>query len=116
MEGIFWHYIGESLYMLAGLLVGYLWKALKARQQEAQEKDKTLDLIKDGVCALLRDKLLQKLEQCERGGYCSVEAREDIDHMFRIYTTLGGNGTIKALRSRVMKMPVEKPKKATTND
>ena len=78
MEPIIYHYIGESLYMLAGLLVGYLWKALRARQYEAREKDKTLDLVKDGMCALLRDKLLQKLEKCAAGGYCSVEARDDI--------------------------------------
>lgn len=108
MEPIIYHYIGESLYMLAGLLVGYLWKALKARQYEAKEKDKTLDLVKDGMCALLRDKLLQKLEKCAAGGYCSVEARDDIDHMYVIYQVLGGNGTIKALRSRVFMLPVDK--------
>lgn len=108
MEPIIYHYIGESLYMLAGLLVGYLWKALRARQYEAREKDKTLDLVKDGMCALLRDKLLQKLEKCAAGGYCSVEARDDIDHMYVIYQALGGNGTIKALRERVFKLPLEK--------
>lgn len=108
MEGIFWHYIGEALYMLAGLLVGYLWKALKARQHEAKEKDHSMELIKEGMCALLRDKLLQKLEKCASGGYCSVEARDDIDHMFVIYKALGGNGTIKALRERVFTLPVDK--------
>lgn len=36
MEAVFFHYLGEALYMLAGLLVGYLWKALKARQHEAK--------------------------------------------------------------------------------
>ena len=109
MEPIIYHYIGESLYMLAGLLVGYLWKALRARQYEAREKDKTLDLVKDGMCALLRDKLLQKLEKCAAGGYCSVEARDDIDHMYVIYQALGGNGTIQALRERVFTLPVDKP-------
>lgn len=108
MEAVIYHYLGESLYMLAGLLVGYLWKALRARQYEAREKDKTLDLVKDGMCALLRDKLLQKLEKCAVGGYCSVEAREDIDHMYFIYQALGGNGTIKALRERVFKLSLEK--------
>ena len=108
MEEIFWHYIGEALYMLAGLAVGYLWKALRARKREEEEKDKTIDLIKEGMCALLRDKLLQKLEKCASGGYCSVEARDDIEHMFTIYTALGGNGTIKALRERVFRLPVDK--------
>ena len=109
MEAVIYHYLGESLYMLAGLIVGYLWKALRARQYEAKERDKTLDLVKDGMCALLRDKLLQKLEKCAAGGYCSVEARDDIDHMYVIYKTLGGNGTIQALRERVFTLPVDKP-------
>lgn len=109
MEPIIYHYIGESLYMLAGLLVGYLWKALRARQRDTKEKDRLMELVKDGMCALLRDKLLQKLEKCVAGGYCSVEARDDIDHMFVIYKTLGGNGTVQALRERVFTLPVEKP-------
>lgn len=109
MEPVIYHYIGESLYMLAGLLVGYLWKALKARQYEAKEKDHSMELVKNGMCALLRDKLLQKLEKCAAGGYCSVEARDDIDHMFVIYKALGGNGTVQALRERVFALPVDKP-------
>ncbi len=49
--------------MLAGLLVGYLWKALRARQRDTKEKDRLMALVKDGMCALLRDKLLQKLKK-----------------------------------------------------
>lgn len=51
MEPIIYHYIGESLYMLAGLLVGYLWKALRARQRDTKEKDRLMELVKDGMCA-----------------------------------------------------------------
>lgn len=51
MEPIIYHYIGESLYMLAGLLVGYLWKALRARQRDTKEKDRLMELVKDGTNA-----------------------------------------------------------------
>lgn len=51
MEPIIYHYIGESLYMLAGLLVGYLWKALRARQRDTKEKDRLMELVKDGMYA-----------------------------------------------------------------
>lgn len=103
MEAVFFHYIGEALYMIAGLAVGYLWRSLRAGRRD-------YGLIREGVCALLRDRLLQKLEKCEAGGYCSVEARDDIEHMFEIYTILGGNGTVKALCMRVRSLPSDPPK------
>lgn len=105
MESILLHYLSEALYMLAGLAVGYLWRSLRVGHRD-------YGLIREGVCALLRDRLLQKLEKCEAGGYCSVEARDDIEHMFKIYTILGGNGTVKALWMRVRALPSDPPKGA----
>lgn len=47
MEAVFFHYIGEALYMLAGLAVGYLWRSLRVGRRD-------YGLIREGVCALLR--------------------------------------------------------------
>lgn len=102
MEDVIWHYVGQAIYMLAGLAIGYLWRALRAGHRNYA-------LITEGMCALLRDRLLHKLEKCEAGGYCSIEARDDINHMFDIYSDLGGNGTIKALKERVFLLPMEQP-------
>lgn len=98
MDEIVIHYIVETVYMVAGLAIGYLWRSLRTGHRD-------YGLIKEGVCALLRDRLLHKLEKCLEGGYCTVEARDDINHMYDIYKVLGGNGTIPPLIHRVMELP-----------
>ena len=90
MDEIVIHYIVETVYMVAGLAIGYLWRSLRTGHRD-------YGLIKEGVCALLRDRLLHKLE------------RDDINHMFSIYQVLGGNGTIPPLIRRVMSLPVDPP-------
>lgn len=102
MDEIVIHYIVETVYMVAGLAIGYLWRSLRTGHRD-------YELIKEGVCALLRDRLLHKLEKCLEGGYCTTEARDDINHMFSIYQVLGGNGTIPPLIRRVMSLPVDPP-------
>ncbi len=103
MESILFHYLSEAVYTLACVAIGYLWRSLRTGHRD-------YGLIREGVCALLRDRLLQKLEKCEAGGYCSVEARDDIEHMFNIYTILGGNGTVKTLWERIRALPADPPK------
>lgn len=98
MDEIVIHYIVETVYMVAGLAIGYLWRSLRTGHRD-------YGLIKEGVCALLRDRPLHKLEKCMDGGYCTVEARDDINHMYDIYKVLGGNGTIPPLIHRVMELP-----------
>lgn len=102
MDEIVIHYIVETVYMVAGLAIGYLWRSLRTGHRD-------YGLIKEGVCALLRDRLLHKLEKCLEGGYCTTEARDDVNHMFSIYQVLGGNGTIPPLIRRVMSLPVDPP-------
>ena len=63
MESEIWGYIGQTAYTLGGLLIGWLWRSLKVSRKEYA-------LIREGVCALLRDRLLYRLEKCLDGGYC----------------------------------------------
>lgn len=60
MDEIVIHYIVETVYMVAGLAIGYLWRSLRTGHRD-------YGLIKEGVCALLRDRLLHKLEKCLEG-------------------------------------------------
>lgn len=102
IDDIIAQYAAQAVYTVACLGIGYLFRALRSGNQ-------LFGLIAEGVCALLRDRLLHKLEKCESGGYCSIEARDDIEHMFHIYSALGGNGTIKTLKERVFLLPTEPP-------
>lgn len=104
MEQLIMNYVMQAVYTAAVLIVGYLWRSLKAAKNDNQ-------LIKDGLCALLRDKILQRYEQCMNGGYCSIELREDMGKMYDDYIALGGNGVIKTVMAKLKELPTEPSEK-----
>lgn len=95
-------YAGQAAYTAACLLIGWLWRSLKVSRRDYA-------LIRDGVTALLRDRLLERIELCIHKGYCSMEMREDIEKMNHIYRDLGGNGMIPPLMRAVTSLPTEPP-------
>ena len=97
-------YIGQALYTAGCLLIGWLWRSLKTSRRDYAQ-------IREGVCALLRDRLLQNIEKCIRNGYCSTEMRDDLDRMNKIYMSLGGNGIIPPLMKKAMELPPDPPAK-----
>lgn len=100
MEDMITNLGGQVLYALLVFAAGYLWKAVRQNQREER-------LVRDGLCALLRDKLLQRCEECLAGGYCTPELREDLEKMFHDYSSLGGNGVIPPIYNRVIGLPIQ---------
>lgn len=60
-----------------------------------------MNLIKEGVKALLHDKILQKCEACIVAGKATTEEIEEIEYLNEPYRALGGNGTVKAALHKV---------------
>lgn len=85
--------------------VRHLWKRQKmqAAQQEA---------IKDGMLALMHDRIFAIYAECERKHYATVEEIRNLEYLYRPYHALGGNGTGTELYERVKKMPTEPPETA----
>lgn len=102
MESIIMSYAGQALYTVGCLIIGWLWRSLQTSRRD-------YGAIRDGVCALLRDRLMQRIEKCIHNGYCSKEMREELNDMYHIYKTLEGNGVIPPLMQRVMTLPLEPP-------
>lgn len=65
--------------------------------------------IKNGVQALLRDRLIQSHNRYIKQGYCPIYARESMNEMAIQYYNLGGNGVVPSLVERVMSLPTEEP-------
>lgn len=114
-EGFIERYALEALYTLIMFLIGCLWKAIKNAREETREENRRARednrLIKEGLCALLKDKILQRYEKCTEGGYCSIELREDIEKMYTEYKAFGGNGVITNVMEKLRAMPTEPPEK-----
>ena len=68
-------------------------------------KNSSYKLIKDGVIAILHNKIYTLGKQ-----YISVEALDDFEHLYKAYHALGGNGTGTEIYKRVKELPMKQGK------
>lgn len=73
----------------------------------AAEQKQDREAAKEGILALLHDKLMQELIIATRQGHTQVYMVENLGHMYHAYITLGGNGIIKHLYENFEKLPVK---------
>jgi hypothetical protein len=94
--------------VLAGLsgAVRHIWKRQK-KQAEQQES------MKDGMLALMHDRIFSIYRECVGKKYASVEDIRNLEYIYKPYHAMGGNGTGTELYERVKKMPTEPPQTAT---
>lgn len=67
-------------------------------------------LLRKGLQALLRDRLLEKGTDHVKKGFITISNKDNYDNMYRTYHSLGKNGVMDTLYSEVMTLPNEKPK------
>lgn len=60
--------------------------------------------IENGVQALLRNELIRRYREYETKGELSILDKENIEHMYKEYKNLGGNGTVKSMYDDLMKL------------
>ena len=62
--------------------------------------------VREGLEAILRDRLLTAYRHYEDQGFADSDDRQNWEHMYIQYHTLGGNGIIDNLRQRLFEMPL----------
>lgn len=70
-------------------------------EQMKQTQVEQIDCIKEGVKALLHDKIIQKCEHYINIGKVTTEELEELEYLNEPYKALGGNGTVKAAMHKV---------------
>ena len=73
-------------------------------------KNSSYKLIKDGVIAILHNKIYTLGKQYIAQEYISVEALDDFEHLYKAYHALGGNGTGSEIYKRVKELPMKQGK------
>ena len=73
-------------------------------------KNSSYKLIKDGVIAILHNKIYTLGKQYIAQEYISVEALDDFEHLYKAYHALGGNGTETEIYKRVKELPMKQGK------
>lgn len=70
------------------------YKNLSARQKAVEQ----------GVQALLRNELIRCYREYEAKGEITILDKENIEHMFKEYKNLGGNGTVAKMYEDLMNL------------
>lgn len=93
------YWVQEVLAAISGAVA---WLGRKVHRWKQEQ-----DLVKQGVLAILHDRLYQACQYYLRKGYCSIDDRDNLEYMFRPYRALGGNGTGEELYNRCLALPYE---------
>lgn len=80
--------------------------------KDIQDTNKSQNI---GLQSVLRDLLkIRYLEWLEKG-HTTIDAKDDLEHMYDAYHKLGGNSTITDLRNKFIKLPLREELKKEKN-
>jgi len=91
----------EALFGLAITGLGLGYKRLKKRFKEQDE-------LKEGLVAILHDRLFQSGMYFIEKGEITVSALDNIEGIYNAYHKLGGNGTGTEIYERVRELELKK--------
>ena len=84
-------------------IINKIQEDMKKNQLKA---DRTSELQNASLQSVLRDLLkIRYLEWLDKG-YTTIDAKDDLEHMYQAYHGLGGNSTITTLRDKFIKLPL----------
>ena len=91
-------FLGQIFNALAGAIITLLWTMLRAKKREN-------DALKEGMQALLRDRIIQAYNHYSDKGWIPIYAMESIEACYKSYEELGDNGVIDNLMSQLRELP-----------
>ena len=91
-------FLGQIFNALVGAIITLLWTMLRAKKREN-------DALKEGLQALLRDRIIQAYNHYSDKGWIPIYAMESIEACYKSYEELGENGVIDNLMSQLRELP-----------
>lgn len=76
-----------------------------AERIEREKRDEESRMIRNGITAVLRDRIVQAYMYYENIGYLPLKERENIYMMYVAYHDLGGNGLVTQLYNELNELP-----------
>lgn len=86
-----------------GVITGALTYAYKKLKRKVDEQE----LLKEGMLAILHDRLYQIGREYIERGWITLEELKNMEYLYNSYAALGGNGTGKEIWERVKSLPVK---------
>ena len=94
----------EVLLTAISSFVAFTYKKIRKR---FEEQDKKREAIENGVQALLRNELIKNFREYKQKGEITLLDKENMDHMFKEYFNLGGNGMMKEVYEEFKEIPIK---------
>lgn len=79
----------------------------KDREELIKELKSTDGELKQGVQALLRDRLYELYGRCIRKRYATIEERNNFINMYKHYHNLGQNGVMDNIKEKFLSLPTK---------
>jgi hypothetical protein len=88
----------QELFAVIIAILGWCVKKLRSKKNE-------YDVLREGILALLHDRLYTACSFFIARGWATTEDRENLEYLYKPYKALGGNGTGEHLYQEVLKLP-----------
>lgn len=98
----------EELFAVIIMILTWVIRQLKTKKSEYR-------VLKEGMVALLHDRLYTACTFFLERGYCTLEDRSNLEYLYEPYQKLGGNGTGTRLYEKVMELPYEETKRGESS-
>ena len=89
----------QELFALIIAVLGWCVKKLKGKKSE-------YDVLREGILALLHDRLYLACSIFIARGWASLDDRENLECLYKPYKALGGNGTGESLYKKCLELPL----------
>ena len=90
--------------------IGDLEKSVHAVEEIGKDNNKNLSLIGKGLQRLQRFRLQENLKKAIRRGWTTQHEIEELSRLYESYVELGGNGAIKILFEKFLKLEIMEEK------
>ena len=80
---------------------------LGAGYRKLNSKLKEQEKMKEGILAILHDRLYQACRFYIQRGHVDIESMKNIEYLYKSYHDLGGTGTGTELYNRVKSLPIK---------
>ena len=91
-----------------GLAIAGLTACYRHLAKKVKKKNEEYDALKDGIIALLHDRLFQSGMYFLNKGEITVSELDNINDMYEAYHRLGGNGTGTEIYERVKELDIKR--------
>lgn len=91
-------FLGQIINALCGAIIAYLIAVIR-------QKNKENNALKEGMQALLRDRIIQCYNHYSDKGWIPIYAMESIEACYKSYEELGQNGVIDNLMKQLRALP-----------